>query len=163
MQRSVLTPVTYAGSMRIRRASPADDLADLIARVEQLQGAAPFGEVALSDMAASEPRGIGLVAEEEGALCAYAYAVPNPDGATWSLEIAVDRSDSDSYDSVLAATRKALAERGVTSLMLWVHSPIVTPGLSGMRLERELHRLARSLPAPEAIRGPKGTEVRRCL
>lgn len=160
MQGSVLTPVTYAGSMRIRGTSPADDLVDLIARVEQLQGAAPFGEVALSDMAAAEPRGIGLVAEEEGALRAYAYAVPNPDGTTWSLEIAVDRRDSDSYDSVLGATLEALADRGVTSLVLWVHSPIVTPGLAGMRLERELHRLVRSLPVPGAIRWPKGTEVR---
>lgn len=132
--------------MQLRFAAPQDlrpDLGRLIGDLERLQGAPPFGEVLLSEMARPDSEGVGVAAERDGELTAYGFTVPNPDRRTWTLEIA---ADSDRYGRFLEGLLDLLAARGVRQVVLWIHSTSLEPRPDLFTPERHLHRMSAGLP-----------------
>ena len=146
--------------MQLRFAAPQElrpGLERLVDDLERLQGAPPFGEVLLSEMARPDSEGVGVAAERDGELRAYGFAVPNPDRRTWTLEVA---ADSNPYRSFLDGLMDLLAARGVRQVVLWVHSTSLEPQPDLFEEERYLHRMAADLPLPFDPVPPEGVRFR---
>ena len=146
--------------MQVRSAPPeelGDRLWQLIAGVEQLQAAPPFGEALLTAMSRPGREAIGVAAERDGELVSYGFAAPNPDGRAWTLEIA---EGSGAYGWFLGEVLDRLAAAGVEQAVLWIHTGAVEPPGGLLTKERDLHRMATDLPVADDPVTPQGVEFR---
>ncbi len=146
--------------MQTRLVSPqavGDPLWQLIADLEHLQGAPPYGGVHRSAMERPITDAIGVAAEREGRLVGYGFALPSPDGRAWTLEVA---AGSDTYGPLVEDVLDLLAARGVGEVVLWVHASGLEPPEGLVTPERYLHRMVTDLPVAQPFSLPDGMAVR---
>lgn len=130
-----------------------DQLVHLIARVTDRQGAPPFGEVLRAAMNDPGRGDLGYAARERGSLVSYAFAAPNPDGRVWTLEVA---DASGQPDRFLGEVAGCLDAAGIEETVLWLHTPVIEPPPALFTHERDLYRMAATLPVPGIFRPPAG-------
>ena len=146
--------------MHLRSVQTADILTRLPGLLARSTANAPaaFGEVSVMDMQARIPRGRGVALGSAGTWSALAYAVPNPDGSAWTMEMAADPDDVDADEFVTAAAAH-FVEAGIDDLVLWIHDPQVLIEGTPFVLERTLHRMTLSLPVDEIAHWPDGVTI----
>lgn len=146
--------------MQVRSATPhqlGEGLWQLIAGIEQEQGAPPFGEIQLAAMREGNHGSLGLVAERKGEPAAYGFAVPGPDGGIWILELA---AGAGIYGWFLERALERLEAAGAEEAVLWVHSESVEPPLQLVRPDRALYRMSAALSLTDPPVPPSGVTIR---
>ncbi|MDE0137272.1 MAG: mycothiol synthase [bacterium] len=126
---------------------------DLIAIVAEKQGAPPFGEVLRAAMNDPDGGGLGYAAWAGGSLVSYAFAAPNPDRRVWTLEVA---DNSGRQERFLTDVVRGLDAAGIEETVLWLHTPAVEPPPALFTHERDLYRMAATLPVPGTRPPPEG-------
>jgi len=146
--------------MRLSTVPASDILARLPGLLSRIgaTGPADLGEVALLDIEARHPRGVGMVRVSNDDWIGLAYAVPNPDASSWTMEIAVDR-DRVAAEMFAATAAAHVARTGVDEITLWIHDPELRIGGTEFALERTLHRMTVSLPLDQVAQWPDGVSV----
>ena len=142
--------------MEVRHASPGElgeQLVDFIATVTEKQEAPPFGEVLLAAMNDPDGGGLGYAARAHGRLVSYAFAAPNPDGRVWTLEVA---DNSGRHERFLTDVVRGLDAAGIEETVLWIHAPAIEPPPALFTHERDLYRMAATLPVSGIVRPPAG-------
>lgn len=130
-----------------------DALVDLIARVTEKQGAPPFGEVLRAAMTDPEGGGLGYAAVAHGRLVSYAFAAANPDGRVWTLEVADDSGHAGRFVTEVV---RCLDAARIEETVLWLHTPAIDPPPALFNHERDLYRMATTLPVPGSVGSPAG-------
>ncbi|MYB45395.1 MAG: mycothiol synthase [Acidimicrobiia bacterium] len=128
-------------------------LVDLITRVTEKQGAPPFGEVLQAAMTDPDGGGLGYASVARGRLVSYGFAAANPDGRVWTLEVA---DDSGQPDRFLTGVVQSMDSAGIEETVLWLHTPVIDPPPALFTHERDLYRMATTLPVPCSIHSPAG-------
>lgn len=146
--------------MEVRSASPdelGNHLARIIAEFTDRHGVPPFGEILLTIMGEPGHEGLGIVAESDGELVAYAFAAPGPDRRVWTLELA---ADPEIYGCFLEQALDGLQATGVPEAVLWVHSPLTEPPAALAIPERSLYRMSADLSPTYPEVTPEGVTIR---
>ncbi|WP_420613307.1 mycothiol synthase [Candidatus Spongiisocius sp.] len=142
--------------MQVCAAQPGElgePLADLIERVTGEQGAPPFGEVLRAAMNDPAGGGLGYAVRESGRLVSFAFTAANPDGRVWTLEFA---DSSGQPDRFLGEVVRGMDAAGIEETVLWLHTPAIEPSPALFTHERDLYRMAATLPVPGVVRPPAG-------
>lgn len=149
----------YGFCMQIRPIDLPNDQVEVLRFVEKAsssEGVQLLSENKLGLIARNDGRpGMGLVAESQGAVVAYAGLAPARESGEWAMEVVIDGNRT-AVATLVEAAAQAAADLGGVRLRWWTYDSRtrVFPPRFDFEPERQLMRMARPLPAEQEPRFP---------